>query len=166
MIAQHDSIVRSAVLAGTAPHTEKSNHRVWAVFHRICRLPTLAHVAVNGRSELPHSGRRDFSNAENCDPRKRPDPTGQRGCQRYNAASPKPDRVDGSCSNGLTTKEGNLRDNKAIEMMEHSQPFSRGTPSNVRAVLHQSPDKRGVPLPVKMVSQLTQTWHSQVRSFC
>ena len=34
------------------------------------------------------------------------------------------------------------------------------------AVLHQSPDKRGVPLPVKMVSQLTQTWHSQVRSFC
>ena len=28
------------------------------------------------------------------------------------------------------------------------------------AVLHQSPDKRGVPLPVKMVSQLTQTWHS------
>ncbi len=35
-----------------------------------------------------------------------------------------------------------------------------------RAVLHQSPDKRGVPLPVKMVSQLTQTWHSQVRSFC
>ena len=33
-------------------------------------------------------------------------------------------------------------------------------------VLHQSPDKRGVPLPVKMVSQLTQTWHSQVRSFC
>ena len=32
------------------------------------------------------------------------------------------------------------------------------------AVLHQSPDKRGVPLPVKMVSQLTQTWHSQVRS--
>ena len=36
----------------------------------------------------------------------------------------------------------------------------------VEAVLHQSPDKRGVPLPVKMVSQLTQTWHSQVRSFC
>ena len=36
----------------------------------------------------------------------------------------------------------------------------------IRAVLHQSPDKRGVPLPVKMVSQLTQTWHSQVRSFC
>ena len=35
-----------------------------------------------------------------------------------------------------------------------------------KAVLHQSPDKRGVPLPVKMVSQLTQTWHSQVRSFC
>ncbi len=35
-----------------------------------------------------------------------------------------------------------------------------------QAVLHQSPDKRGVPLPVKMVSQLTQTWHSQVRSFC
>ena len=30
----------------------------------------------------------------------------------------------------------------------------------------KSPDKRGVPLPVKMVSQLTQTWHSQVRSFC
>ena len=38
--------------------------------------------------------------------------------------------------------------------------------SNALAVLHQSPDKRGVPLPVKMVSQLTQTWHSQVRSFC
>ena len=36
----------------------------------------------------------------------------------------------------------------------------------LEAVLHQSPDKRGVPLPVKMVSQLTQTWHSQVRSFC
>ena len=36
----------------------------------------------------------------------------------------------------------------------------------IGAVLHQSPDKRGVPLPVKMVSQLTQTWHSQVRSFC
>ena len=36
----------------------------------------------------------------------------------------------------------------------------------VWAVLHQSPDKRGVPLPVKIVSQLTQTWHSQVRSFC
>ena len=39
-------------------------------------------------------------------------------------------------------------------------------PAINRAVLHQSPDKRGVPLPVKMVSQLTQTWHSQVRSFC
>ena len=38
--------------------------------------------------------------------------------------------------------------------------------TSVWAVLHQSPDKRGVPLPVKMVSQLTQTWHSQVRSFC
>ena len=38
--------------------------------------------------------------------------------------------------------------------------------SMATAVLHQSPDKRGVPLPVKMVSQLTQTWHSQVRSFC
>ena len=38
--------------------------------------------------------------------------------------------------------------------------------SLVPAVLHQSPDKRGVPLPVKMVSQLTQTWHSQIRSFC
>ena len=38
--------------------------------------------------------------------------------------------------------------------------------STKAAVLHQSPDKRGVPLPVKMVSQLTQTWHSQVRSFC
>ena len=43
---------------------------------------------------------------------------------------------------------------------------SRPSTSTRRAVLHQSPDKRGVPLPVKMVSQLTQTWHSQVRSFC
>ena len=41
-----------------------------------------------------------------------------------------------------------------------------GEPTFAEAVLHQSPDKRGVPLPVKMVSQLTQTWHSQVRSFC
>ena len=30
-------------------------------------------------------------------------------------------------------------------------------------MLHQSPDKRGVPLPVKMVSQLTQTWQPAVK---
>ena len=43
---------------------------------------------------------------------------------------------------------------------------AEGVSGLFKAVLHQSPDKRGVPLPVKMVSQLTQTWHSQVRSFC
>ena len=43
---------------------------------------------------------------------------------------------------------------------------TRSVDDLVKAVLHQSPDKRGVPLPVKMVSQLTQAWHSQVRSFC
>ena len=49
----------------------------------------------------------------------------------------------------------------AISILRSGQASDLAT-----AVLHQSPDKRGVPLPVKMVSQLTQTWHSQVRSFC
>ena len=51
-----------------------------------------------------------------------------------------------------------IRANQWYQRLKEGQSFE--------AVLHQSPDKRGVPLPVKMVSQLTQTWHSQVRSFC
>ena len=57
----------------------------------------------------------------------------------------------------------NIRD---LEDLQQSQNLNELTFALFTAVLHQSPDKRGVPLPVKMVSQLTQTWHSQVRSFC
>ena len=59
------------------------------------------------------------------------------------------------------------KDNVAPGDLVHARGTIRQTAScRFQAVLHQSPDKRGVPLPVKMVSQLTQTWHSQVRSFC
>ena len=55
----------------------------------------------------------------------------------------------------------------ALERTRQFDPIKELLTANMLgAVLHQSPDKRGVPLPVKMVSQLTQTWHSQVRSFC
>ena len=55
----------------------------------------------------------------------------------------------------------------ALERTRQFDPIKELLTANMLgAVLHQSPDMRGVPLPVKMVSQLTQTWHSQVRSFC
>ena len=67
------------------------------------------------------------------------------------------------------TLRASLAERLAKVDFKNSAPLAALTLSLVGinlAVLHQSPDKRGVPLPVKMVSQLTQTWHSQVRSFC
>ena len=72
------------------------------------------------------------------------------------------------------TAEPVLKEIVRLQLRESSGALPGSVPEDPRhrdrgvvvAVLHQSPDKRGVPLPVKMVSQLTQTWHSQVRSFC